>query len=66
MTEPTEPSRIIGTAEAADILGWSQRKVQRQVNTRPIPIIRDKVGGRVEYLFDRDVIEHLAEELDHH
>jgi hypothetical protein len=45
--------RIIGTAEAAELLGWSQRKLQRKLHTGQIDLqpIQDAVGHRKEYLF---------------
>lgn len=51
--------RIIGTPEAARILGWHKRKVQRAANTGQIPIV-GTLTARGEYLFREDVIEELA------
>lgn len=58
MTAPDAP-RIIGTSEAAAILGWDQRKVQRAANTGQIPIV-GKLGGNERLVFDADVIEEIA------
>jgi hypothetical protein len=51
--------RIIGTAKAAEILGWHQRKVQRAANTGQIPIV-GKLGTRQDLLFREADIEDLA------
>lgn len=56
-----EPARIIGTKDAAEILHWNRRKVQRAANTGQIPIV-GTVGAQGEYLFDAAVIEKLASE----
>lgn len=55
----TEADRIVGTPEAAEILGWDQRKVQRAAKTGEIPIV-GRLSARGEYLFREDVIEELA------
>lgn len=52
--------RIIGSHDAADLLGVSQRTVQRMADTGTIPVIRTTVGRRREYLFDADAIEEYA------
>jgi hypothetical protein len=57
MTE--QGDRIIGTPEAAQILGWHKRKVQRAANTGQIPVV-GTLAARGEYLFDADVIEKIA------
>lgn len=58
--EPTDSNRVmgdqVGTAEAARILGWSRRRVQR----RAADLSGYPVAGR--YLFDRDHIQQIAEE----
>lgn len=51
---------IIGTPEAAQILGWTQRKVQRAASTGQIPIV-GTLGARGEYVFDPVKIAELAE-----
>jgi len=56
----SEPPKIIGSHEAAEILGISVRSVQRKADTGTIPVIHSKIGRRVEYAFDADVIEELA------
>lgn len=55
----SQGDRIIGTPEAAEILGWHKRKVQRAANTGQIPIV-GTLSARGEYLFDAEVIEQLA------
>lgn len=57
MTE--EGDRIIGTPEAADILGWNIRKVQRKANTEEIPIVGRTTGRHGEYLFRASEIEQI-------
>lgn len=52
--------RPIGTAEAATILGRSQRSVQRGVNTGAIPILRKLDNRRGDLLFSQKAIEELA------
>lgn len=49
----------IGTAKAAEILGFSPRKVHRLANTGAIPII-GKLNARGDLLFSQHVIEELA------
>jgi hypothetical protein len=54
-----DDDRIIGTADAAKVLGWSQRKVQRAVTTGAIPIV-GHIGIRRDALFRATQIEELA------
>lgn len=49
----------IGTAKAAEILGYSPRKVHRLANTGAIPII-GKLNARGDLLFSQKAIEELA------
>lgn len=50
-------SAIIGTAEAADLLGWSIAKVKREAKTGRIPV-HSKLPGRTgAYLFQRSDLE---------
>ena len=53
-----DDERIIGTADAAEILGVSQRTVQRAVKTGAIPIVRRI--GRGDALLRATQIEELA------
>jgi phage terminase Nu1 subunit (DNA packaging protein) len=56
----SEPPKIIGSEEAARILGKSPRTVQRLANTGEIPVIMRNIGRRTEYAFDAAVIEEIA------
>jgi excisionase family DNA binding protein len=56
VSEITDPNRIVGTHEAADLLGVSRRTVQRLALTGEIPVIAT-VGKRGEYLFKASDIE---------
>lgn len=58
MAAPDEP-KIIGSQEAAEILGWDRRKVQRAVNTGQIPVV-GKLGPQGKLMFDAAVIEEIA------
>lgn len=50
---------IIGTAEAAEILGWSIAKTKRKAKAGEIPCT--KLAGRTgAYVFDRADVERLA------
>jgi predicted site-specific integrase-resolvase len=50
---------FIGTATAAELLGWTQRRVQRAANTGQIPVVATvEPDGR--YLFKKAAIEELA------
>jgi predicted DNA-binding transcriptional regulator AlpA len=55
VNEPDTGDRIIGTQEAADLLGISRRTVQRMVaewvRTDTAPIQISTVGTRGEYVF---------------
>lgn len=55
----TEGLGIIGSDQAAAILGVSVRTVQRKADTGSIPVLSTGIGKRREYLFDADVIEGL-------
>jgi hypothetical protein len=50
---------LIGTSDAAAILGITPRSVQRKANTGQIPIV-GTLGVRGEYVFDEAEIERLA------
>lgn len=51
---------LVGTTEAAEILGWPVRKVKRHTLAGHIPYIRKLPGRTGAYLFDRAVIETIA------
>jgi hypothetical protein len=57
---------LIGTRQAAELLGWNQRKVQRLVkaaaDTGAIPIVQ--IGGRNDYVLHEADLPAL-EELSH-
>ena len=53
-------SDIIGSQEAADILGWSGPKFRTAVKTGGVPYIQQLPGGTGAYLFSRSAIEQIA------
>lgn len=61
MRAVSQLDHYIGTAEAADILGWSRAKVKRAARAGDLPHAVKVPGGTGAYLFDRDVIVALAE-----
>lgn len=56
----TDGERIIGTPQAAELLGFNIRKVQRLLHTGQIPIVTRGVGG--EYLLRESDVERYAVE----
>lgn len=54
---------MIGTATAAELLGWTQRRVQRAANTGQIPVVAT-VAPDGRYLFTKASIEEIAR-LEH-
>ncbi len=60
-TEDAIGDPIIGTAKAAEILHWSQRRVQRAIITDRLPIV-GTVGSRGEYLIRESAVQALAAE----
>jgi excisionase family DNA binding protein len=58
--EDGQPAEVIGSVQAAELLGWSVRTVQRKADTGEIPVIRTQVGRRKEYVFDAAAIEEIA------
>ena len=61
---PTETEALIGTAEAARILGKSPRTVHRLVSTgRLIPAHVAPGGYAGSFLFRREDVEALASEV---
>ena len=62
VADVTEEERhLIGTSDAAVILGITPRSVQRKANTGQIPIV-GTLGVRGEYVFDEAVIEEHAKQ----
>jgi len=60
---PTETDALIGTAEAARILGKSPRTVHRLVDSgRLVPAIVAPGGYAGSYLFRREDVEALRQE----
>lgn len=56
----SQSANIIGSAEAARILGWSLAKVKRETLAGRLPH-QGKLDGRTgAYLFSRDTIEYVA------
>lgn len=53
---------MIGTGEAATLLGWSRAKVKRHAADGLLPIVRKLPGDTGAYLFDRATVERLAKE----
>lgn len=53
-------SDLIGTAEAAALLGWSIHKVKRTAKAGTLPTALKMDGRTGAYLFHRAVIEHIA------
>lgn len=51
--------RPIGTAKAAEILGWTSRRVQRAAHTGAIPVV-GKLNERGDLLFSEQAIQELA------
>ena len=57
----TTTEHLIGTAEAAQVLGKSTRTIYRMVNAGTLPPAMIAPGGNVgTYLFDRADIEAFA------
>lgn len=51
---------LIGTPEAATILGWSKAKVKREAKAKRLPYEHKLRGDTGAYLFHRGVIETIA------
>lgn len=56
----TEPRDLVGSTEAARILGTTERTVQRKANTGAIPIAAKIPGRTGAYLFERADVEAIA------
>lgn len=60
LADVSQSANIIGTAEAARILGWSLAKVKRETLAGRLPH-QAKLDGRTgAYLFSRDTVEFIA------
>lgn len=51
---------LIGTGEAARLLGWSRAKVKREAKAKRLPYEMQMPGLTGAYLFHRSVIETIA------
>lgn len=56
----SQSANLIGTAEAAKILGWSRAKVKREAGCRRLPYEHKMPGQTGAYLFHRSVVETIA------
>lgn len=54
-------SDYIGSAEAAELLGWSRAKVKREAQSGAIPVALKMPGETGAYLFLRSDIEQLIQ-----
>lgn len=60
MADVSQSANIIGTSEAAQILGWSPAKLKREAKDGRLPFEAKLPGGTGAYLFHRAVIEAHA------
>lgn len=51
---------LIGTGQAAELLGWSRAKVKREAKKNRLPYELKMEGDTGAYLFHRSVIETIA------
>lgn len=56
----SQQANIIGTSEAARILGWSLAKVKRETLAGRLPHHAKLPGETGAYLFSRDTVEFIA------
>ncbi len=54
-------SDLIGTAEAARLLGWSVAKVKRQAKAGEVPHAMKMPGDTGAYLFHRAIVQMVAD-----
>jgi len=54
---------LITTRQAAEVLGKSERTVQRMATSGQLPYVQRLAGPTGVYLFDPDVVHELAREL---
>jgi hypothetical protein len=57
---PVSQSDLVGTTDAAAILGWSRAKVKRLAQKGDLPFAHKMPGTLGAYLFHRGVIEFIA------
>lgn len=57
------PPDLIGSTEAAEIIGWSRSHFNRRVADGTVPVVHEQPGRTGIRLFDRSTIEALAAEL---
>jgi hypothetical protein len=57
-------SDLVGTKDAADILGWSLAKVKRAAKSGALPHAYKMWGDTGAYLFHRTVVEMIAKRSD--
>lgn len=50
---------LLGTAEAAELLGFSPRKVHRLANTGALPIV-GRLGQRGDLVFSQEALQEIA------
>ncbi len=60
MTPVSQSDNLIGTAQAAELLGWSRAKVKREAKDGHLPFELKMSGDTGAYLFHRNVIETIA------
>lgn len=58
----SQSDHYVGSAEAAELLGWSRAKVKREAQHGRIPVALKMPGETGAYLFDRIAIEQLVAE----
>lgn len=51
---------LIGTGEAATILGWSRAKVKREAMNGSLPVAQKMPGDTGAYLFHRSTVDIIA------
>ena len=57
----SQSDNLIGTAQAAELLGWSRAKVKREAKDGHLPFELKMDGDTGAYLFHRSVITTIAE-----
>lgn len=53
-------TQLIGTTEAAEILGWSRAKVKREAMSGGLPVAQKMPGDTGAYLFHRSTVQLIA------
>ena len=54
---------LVGTVEAAEILGWSLPTLKRRARSGEVKPVAKMNGATGAYLFERSAIEALRDEL---